>query len=150
MQHVAVMKKSWGLIPKILSGEKTIESRWYLARRAPWGKIAPDETVFFKNAGEPVIAQALVDKVMTFSDLTPAGVKFLLEKYGKEDGIEKENLSKYYKLFKDKRYCILVFLKEAKPVSPFNIDKKGFGAMCAWLTAERFTAKNPWTSSFEW
>ena len=25
MDHVAIMQKSWGLLPKILSGEKTIE-----------------------------------------------------------------------------------------------------------------------------
>lgn len=33
MEHVAIMKKSWGLTRKILSGEKTIESRWYRFRR---------------------------------------------------------------------------------------------------------------------
>lgn len=29
MEHVAIMRKSWGLTDKILSGQKKIESRWY-------------------------------------------------------------------------------------------------------------------------
>jgi len=40
MDHVAIMKRSWGLIPKILSGEKTIESRWYKKRIPPWNRIS--------------------------------------------------------------------------------------------------------------
>ena len=35
MQHVAIMKKSWGLTDKILSGQKKIESRWYLSSFCP-------------------------------------------------------------------------------------------------------------------
>jgi len=29
MEHVAIMRKAWGLTDKILSGQKKIESRWY-------------------------------------------------------------------------------------------------------------------------
>ncbi len=39
MDHVAVMKKSWGLVPKILAGEKICESRWYKSKRPPWDII---------------------------------------------------------------------------------------------------------------
>ncbi|MEI7477466.1 MAG: hypothetical protein WCJ81_02865 [bacterium] len=39
MDHVAIMKKSRKLIPKIVSGEKTIESRWYQTKRAPWNTV---------------------------------------------------------------------------------------------------------------
>ena len=38
MDHVAIMKKSWGLIPKILDGRKKIESRWGIHKCSPWGK----------------------------------------------------------------------------------------------------------------
>ena len=55
MDHVAIMNKSWGLIPKILSGSKTIESRWYKTKRTPWDKIAKGDTVYFKNSGEQVV-----------------------------------------------------------------------------------------------
>ena len=39
MEHVAIMKKSWGFIEKILGGQKTIESRWYSLKSKPWDNI---------------------------------------------------------------------------------------------------------------
>lgn len=39
MHHLAILKKSWPLIPKILNKQKTIESRWYKVKCAPWNKI---------------------------------------------------------------------------------------------------------------
>lgn len=39
MDHLAIMNPKRKLIPKILSGEKKIESRWYMMRVAPWDKI---------------------------------------------------------------------------------------------------------------
>ncbi len=137
MEHLAIMKRSWGLIPKILSREKRIESRWYSSRRAPWGRISRGDRVFFRNSGEAaVIAEARVSDVAQFEGLTPAKVKALLEKQGKDDGIAESELPRYFARFRDKRYCILVFLKGARRVeAPFEVDKSGFGAMCAWLTA---------------
>lgn len=128
------MKKSWGMIPKILSGEKTIESRWYKTRRAPWGKIKVCETVFFKNSGEPVTIKATVVKVFQFLNLTPKRVREILEKFGKEDGISKEKILYFAKLFVDKKYCLLIFLKNPQKVKPFEVNKTGFGAMSAWLS----------------
>ncbi len=132
--HVAIMKKSWGLLPKILSGEKTIESRWYLNKSRPWGTITAGDTVYFKNSGEPVTMSCKVRKVIKFESLTPKKVSDILQRYGKEDGID--NIIPYYELFKNKKYCILVFLEKPQKMEPFEIDKKGFGAMSAWITVD--------------
>lgn len=43
MYHIAILAKRRKLLDKILSGEKRIESRWYLTRRTPWGRIAPND-----------------------------------------------------------------------------------------------------------
>jgi len=75
MDHVVIMRKSWGLIPKILSGQKKIESRWYINKCVPWNKINLGETVYFKNSGEPVSLAATVEKVLAFSDLSPQKVE---------------------------------------------------------------------------
>lgn len=130
------MRKSWKLTEKILSGEKVIESRWYKFRRSPWDKIKAGDTVFFKNSGESVKLKASVDKVLQFENLTPDKVGEILEKYGKLDGVTKQDVPHYFELFKDKRYCILVFLKKVQNVVPFKISKIGFGAMAAWVTVE--------------
>lgn len=79
MNHIAIMKKSWELIPKIISGEKTIESRWYKNRIAPWDRISEGDTVYFKDSGEPVSAVATVSKVLQFDNLD--GKQFLTASY---------------------------------------------------------------------
>ena len=133
MDHIAIMRKDWGLTQKILSGEKKIESRWYKFKHSPWDKIKKGDTVYFKDSGEPITIKTKISKVIQLSDLTSTRVKEILDKYGKNDGIEKKDLSKYFQMFKDKKYCILIFLKNPVKIKPFNIDKTGFGAMAAWI-----------------
>jgi ASC-1-like (ASCH) protein len=133
MDHIAIMKKEWKLTRKILSGEKKIESRWYSNKSAPWGRINAGEMVYFKDSGEPVTIKAEVDKVMQFSELTPAKVNEILDEYGGVDGINVSDVSKFYERFKNKRYCMLIFLKSAEKIAPFSINKSGFGLMAAWL-----------------
>jgi len=126
-----------GLLSKILSGEKSIESRWYKNRYAPWDKIRSGDKVYFKNSGEPVTVIAEVEKVLQFEDLNQVKVGDLLEKYGKRDGIEKNQINHYYQMFKHKNYCVLIFLKNPKKLTkPFEISKKGYGAMSAWIVVE--------------
>ena len=134
MDHVAIMKKSWGLTQKILLGQKKIESRWYKSKFAPWGKIGKGDFVYFKDSGEPVSIKAEVDEVISFSDLTPEKVRQILDEYGNDDGIEKDKIEEFFELFKNKKYCLLIFLKNPKRIEPFEISKTGFGMMSAWLT----------------
>ena len=136
MEHLAIMRKSWGLLPKILSGEKIIESRWYKNKYAPWDKIEIGDIVYFKNSGEPVSVRANVSNVLQFLDLTPERVSEILDDYGAMDGIKENEVSNYYQMFKDKNYCLLVFLKKPEKITPFKINKKGFGAMASWIVVE--------------
>ena len=134
MEHVAIMKKSWGLTQKILSGQKKIESRWYKIKYAPWNRIRSGEIVYFKDSGEPVTIKAEVDKVIQFSDLTPDKVKEILYQYGQADGLGIDKIPIFFEMFKDKKYCMLIFLKNPQKIEPFEIDKSGFGAMSAWIS----------------
>lgn len=136
MHHVAIMKKQWGLCEKILRGEKTVESRWYKSKRDPWGKIKPGDVVFFKDSGAPVTVKAEVEKVLQIEDLTPQKTIDILTKYGRADLGASEIMPQIKEYVKDKRYCILVFLKNAQKVKPFRINKAGFGAMSAWLCVD--------------
>ena len=133
MDHVAIMKKSWDLIPKILSGEKTIESRWYQTRRAPWNKIKTGDTVFFKNSGEPVTAKVKVTRVWQFEIKNVSDAKDVVKKYGRQICLINPDPAKWPKL---SRYCILIGLKNPQTVKPFYINKKGFGIGAAWLVVD--------------
>lgn len=134
MDHVAIMRKSWGLTEKILTGEKNIESRWHKTRSAPWDRIKKGDTVYFKDSGEPITLKVRVQRVLQFADLTQVRVKELLRKYARADGIKQKDTPAFFARFKDKKYCILVFLEHPKKVRPFHINKSGFGAMASWIT----------------
>ena len=136
MEHIAIMKKSWGLTQKILSGQKKIESRWYKIKYPPWNKIKSGEVIYFKDAGNPVTIKAEVDKVIQFSDLTPKKVQEILYQYGQADGLGIDKIPEFFEMFKNKKYCLLIFLINPQEIEPFNIDKSGFGAMSAWISVD--------------
>ena len=134
MDHVAIMKKSWGLIPKILDGRKVIESRWYQTKRAPWNKINPGDRIFFKNAGEAVIVKVKVVEAIQFEIKNLAEAEKIVQKYGKEICLVNTDVKTWGQLPK---YCILIRLEDPKEVkSPFHINKKGFGMSAAWITVD--------------
>lgn len=136
--HVAIMRKSWGLTRKILTGEKTIESRWYKNKYKPWGQVDAGDTVYFKDSGEPVTVKATIAKVLQFDNLDPNKVGNLLKKYSKPDGlgVDSGSFDKYFEMFKDKNYCLIIFLKDVKEIKPFRINKSGFGIMASWLIVD--------------
>lgn len=133
MHHIAIMRKAWKLIPKILSGEKTIESRWYLTRRAPWGKVKRGDVVFFRNGGEPVTAKAAVSEALHFEIRSLADAKRLARKYGKAICLVNRDPASWKPLPK---YCILLRLRDPRPVRPFRVDKTGFGSATAWMCVD--------------
>lgn len=137
MEHLAVMRKFWGLTQKISAGKKKIESRWYNTKYPPFDRIKKGDVVYFKDSGEPVTVKAEVSEVKQFSSLTPVKVRNILHKYGELDGIERHEIAKYFEMFRNKRYCILVFLKNPVPVKPFKVNKKGYGIMASWICLKK-------------
>lgn len=123
MDHVAIMNKRFGdLIAKILSGEKKVESRWSKNKIAPWGRVHPNDVVYFKQSGGDVEAKTEVEKVIGIENLDKKAVRWIAKKYGLKE-----------EWGKNKRYCTLIFLKNPQKVRPFKINKSGFGYAAAWL-----------------
>ena len=136
MDHLAIMESKLAFIPKILDGRKTIESRWYKIRRAPWGKIKRNDVVYFKNSGKLATTKATVTRVVEYNNLTNREIKRILGEHWKRLGIPKEGLSDFYKRVENKNYCILMFLKNPQKVTPFKVNKRGFGTMASWICVE--------------
>ena len=136
MEHLAILDKKLGLIPKIISGEKDVESRWYLKRRAPWNRVEKEDIVYFKNAGGPVIARARVSDVLQYQDLGKNKVEQIINQYESRLGVTRKQL---FDKVKYKRYCVLIFLKNPQEISNFEIDKRKGGFACgdAWLVLNR-------------
>lgn len=132
MHHVAIMNPRWKLIAKIVSGEKVIESRWYMTRRAPWNGLKKGDTVFFKDSGKRVTAESRVGKVLQFELASVDDARSIVKKYGKKICIVNKDPASWGTRPK---YCILIFLTKARLLKKsFSIDKQGFGSAAAWLT----------------
>lgn len=137
MHHIAIMNPELKFIDKILTGEKTIETRWYKNRITPWHKISSGDEVYFKNSGLDVTAKAKVDKVIFIDLLTPEAVHELVNEYFVEIGLNNEIKDQFIKKHLDKNYAILIWLKDPKKLKPFKISKVGYGNAAAWLTLPR-------------
>ena len=135
MDHLAIMKKSWGLTEKILQGEKTVESRWYKQKRSPWDRIKVGDTIYFKDSGEPVSAKAKVIKVFQFDNLDFQKTERILSKYGKYLGIS-DVMPEIKNYVLGKNYCIFIFFSNVEEIKPFEINKTGYGLMTAWISLE--------------
>ncbi len=132
MEHLAILSKQSNLLAKILSGEKTIESRWYKFKKTPYENISAGEVIYFKESGELVTAKARVVKVLFFYILNESKIKNILEEYGPKLGVSMSYLEKV----KDKNFCTLIFLEKVEKIKPFQINKKGYGLMAAWITVD--------------
>ena|SRR3989338_1522207 len=140
MDHVAIMNpmkrpnsKELGMIEKILSGEKTVESRWLKNHSAPWKKVNIDDTVYFKYAGEAITAKATARSVEYIESIDENLLDTRLPLLAPLIGLD---ISILRPLVKEKMCGILIGLDRAESVAPFTINKTGFGAMAAWITIE--------------
>ena len=141
MDHVAILRKAgFGdhILADITAGRKTIESRWYVNKVAPWDRIFAGDTVYFKESGCSITTKAYVSKVLQYDNLNPEKTKEVITKYGKyiAPNLPKEEFIVWAQNHSDKNYCILMFLEGVTKIPPFNINKKGFGSASAWLIVE--------------
>ena len=103
----------------VLSGRKTIESRFARVRCPPFGKVRTGDRLLLKQAAGPVRGEATAGKVLSFEGLTPVKVKELFRKYpGIRAGKEFMNAKN------DSKYATLIFLENMKKVEPYAIKKR--------------------------
>lgn len=133
MHHIAIMNPRWKLIDKILSGRKTIESRRYKTKRSPRHQVQSGDTIFFKDAGKMVTAQATVAQVMEFADLDLVTIGQIVQDYGDAIGLQNTD---FLTRWPGKKYCILMRLSDPRPITSFQINKTGFGTGAAWIAVE--------------
>ena len=135
MEHIAYLNKK-ELIDNILSGKKTIESRWYKRRFNPWDDITVGEKIYFTLSGsKSVTAKAIVDKVIQYENYSLEKFNQILDEYGGRGNIYfSDPLPEVIKRFKGKKYCILIFLRNPEKVDPpLSIKKPGCNPRASWL-----------------
>lgn len=67
-KHLAILKQPY--LDYILSGQKTIESRFSRLKSAPFGVIKAGDIVLLKESGGKVKGEFEVDKVLFFENMS--------------------------------------------------------------------------------
>ncbi|MBI2039860.1 ASCH domain-containing protein [Candidatus Microgenomates bacterium] len=119
-KHLAIFKGEGGSL--ILSGKKTIESRFSKRRDPPFGQISARDLVYIKPSGGDIIGQFRVKKVIFYDGLDLGDIREIRGKYGKRLAVDET----YWKKKADSRYGTLIFIGESSRfiTSPVKIPKK--------------------------
>lgn len=127
-KHIVILaKKCFGIksiYNMVISGQKTIESRWSMHKIAPYHKVNIGDVLLLKEMGSPITAKAIVSDVK-FYELTPEIVDELRIKYGKQIGTDKkENWENIYY----KKYGTLIWLKNVEEIATLQVPRSNGSA----------------------
>lgn len=119
-KHLAIFKDGAG--EKILSGAKSIESRFSKGKKAPYGVVSGGDLVYIKPSGSDIIGQFRVKKVFCFDSLLPSDIEKIKADYGEELSVGSE----YWNEKKNSRYGTLIFIGDSARfiTSPIKVRKK--------------------------
>lgn len=119
-KHLAIFKGEAGEL--IISGKKTVESRFSQRKNPPFGVISSGDLVYIKPSGKDPIGQFKVKKVFFMDGLVPTDIKEIQLRYGRKIVADKE----YWEAKKDSRFGTLIFIGECDPfiTSPIKTTKK--------------------------
>ena len=120
--HLAILKKRY--LDLILSGEKTVESRFMKRAMAPFGRIKENDKILLKVSAGAVVAKARAGAVKEFRDLKPEGIAKIRREYNRFICGEAD----FWESMADKRYAVLVELCDVKAIEPVRIKKKDWRA----------------------
>ena len=120
MRHLAIFKGEGGEL--ILSGKKTIESRFSKRKDPPFGVISSGDLVYIKPSGKDIIGQFRVKKVIFFDGLEIGDIEEIREKYEKELSVDES----YWKGKENSKFGTLIFIGDSSRfiTSPVKIPKK--------------------------
>lgn len=107
-------------INKILTGQKTIESRFSKNKITPFYNIKKGEVVFLKESGGDILASFMVENVVFFDKLDKEKVMNIKEKYNEYINAPLD----FWISKKNSKYATLIFIKNPQKIQPISITKK--------------------------
>lgn len=139
MDHVVYVNAKQGELEKFLCGSARMLVRGATGRKLPYGRVKEGDRLFFvPNDGKCLArAWAEVTMVINFGPLSADESHQVIE--GNQDQLQL-SLTQIQR-WSGKRFLVLIGLGQVNPLTPFAIDRSGFGNMDDWLPVgdiERF------------
>lgn len=134
--HLVIFRQPY--LDYILSGAKTVESRFLMRRGPPYNRVQAGDRLVLKQAGGPLRACARVAEVQYYADLTPATLHKLLDDYASQLCLEPDFAAQ----LAGRRYAVLITLAQVQTLDPplplHRRDGRG------WVVLDA-TEQAPWT-----
>ncbi|MDB5083011.1 MAG: hypothetical protein JWP00_4935 [Chloroflexi bacterium] len=118
--HIAILSHK-SVLDKILSGDKTIESRFSRVKSVPFGQIFAGDLVYFKLSGGPVLGRARISRVEEYDNLSPRQIEELAQRYQLQLALSVDFLARKM----ESKFASLLFLEEVEPCEPWNYKQEG-------------------------
>lgn len=117
--HLAVFTEPF--LSLILSGKKTMESRFSINHLTPYRKIVDDDIVLIKRSGGAICGFFIAGSPRYFSNLRPEKIYGLELLYGKKScwDVDPEFLNNK----SGARFLTLIEIKKVIPITPIEISK---------------------------
>jgi hypothetical protein len=123
-KHLAIMSQS--TIDAILSGKKTIETRFSKHNIPPFGQVNKGDLVFMKPPGKDIVGQFRVKKILSIEGMEQSDVQKIFKDFGRQirNGNKIED-DKYVADKIDARFGTLIFVGESERLitAPIRIKK---------------------------
>lgn len=123
-RHLAIISKQ--AIEAILSGRKTIETRFSQKRIDPFGRISLGDIVYLKPPGKEVAGRFKVKKVFYYEGLNSQDIMNIFKEFGNKIATGDKKSDKSYMNSKQySHYGTLIFIAESERfiTSPIKIRK---------------------------
>lgn len=115
--HLAILTQPY--LNRIMTREKTIESRFSKVRVPPFKAIHSGDVLFLKESSGPIRAIALVSKAEFFGPLLPGEADSIMQRYS--SGLALEDTFRQVK--QESKYVTLVHLGDVLFIKPIAIAK---------------------------
>ena len=115
--HLVIMNQPY--LDLIISGTKTIESRFTKVRCAPYREVKIGDILIFKESSGDILALSTVKKVEYFGNLTTEETLELMERFRIPLAITDEFIEQK----KDSKYASLIHVDKTISIQPIKIKK---------------------------
>lgn len=115
--HIAVFSDPF--LELVLSGEKTIESRFGKIRCAPFGSIFEGDIVLIKEVSGPICGLTLAQRTWCY-DLTDEPIEHIKDRFGTEI----QGHDAFWLSCSGARYATLIELEKTIEIAPVRCEKR--------------------------
>lgn len=134
MDHIVYLDAKEKEMGMLLNGEKRMIIRGAAGRKLPHGRVHPGETLWFiENGGDGLVwCHGTVKAVLNSERLNGQQSEMLISEHQPMLCLTPNQIKRW----SGKRYLVLIEVENVRAVSPFGIDRSGYGNMDDWLPTE--------------